>query len=130
MAYYWYQELLEGFRTRLRSAIVTSSAMIHPDEIPASDAKKNKNPRAFLFEALKEIQAELDITHLYIIQMKPNLKHEESAFPYLFHTVALSPFWSMRKSPTFLFLPKAISPSSLKKYSSPPSTRQKTVLKS
>ncbi len=91
LAYYWYQELLEGFRTRLRSAIVTSSAMIHPDEIPASDAKKNKNPRAFLFEALKEIQAELDITHLYIIQMKPNLKHEESAFPYLFHTVALSP---------------------------------------
>ncbi len=91
LAYYWYQELLEGFRTRLRSAIVTSSAMIHPDEIPSSNAKINKNPRAFLSEALKEIQAELDITRLYIIQMKPDPRREEEGFPYLFHTVALSP---------------------------------------
>jgi hypothetical protein len=92
LAYYWYQELLEGFQTRLRSAIVTSSALIHPDEIPIVENKKNKNPKNFLSKALKDIQAELDITHLYIIQMKPNLKQEESAFPYLFHSVALSPF--------------------------------------
>jgi hypothetical protein len=91
LSYYWYQELIEGFKTRLRSAIVTSSSMIHPDEIPTAETKKNKSPRAFLYDALKEIQEELDITHLYIIQMKPNINGKESGFPYLFHTVALSP---------------------------------------
>ena len=51
LSYNWYQEIVEGFRTRIKSAVITT-AMMHPNE-----------------EELKTIRDRLQVTDLYTVSL-------------------------------------------------------------
>ena len=62
LAYNWYREILDGFKTRLKSAVVATAALIDPDEIEEHRLSLN-----FLSEALRPIKKDLAISDLYFL---------------------------------------------------------------
>ena len=62
LAYNWYGEILDGFKTRLKSAVVATAALIDPEELQANHFSLD-----FLSKTLGPIQDELSISHLYFL---------------------------------------------------------------
>ena len=57
LSYNWYEEILEGFRARLKAAVVTTAALIDPQDI-------EKNLPSLLFNTLEQ---ELTVSNLYFL---------------------------------------------------------------
>src|ERR1051326_3309978 len=57
LAYNWYQEIEEGFQTRLKSAVIAAATLI-------DSSKLESEPN------LLSTQKELGITHLYVIPIR------------------------------------------------------------
>lgn len=62
LSYNWYKEIVEGFRSRLQAAVVTTAALIDPEEIE----KKHLDPQ-FLANTLEPLEKELAISNLYFV---------------------------------------------------------------
>lgn len=61
LAYNWYTEIKLAFKSRLKSAVVTTAAFVKPDQ--ADDPSLNE----FLTEKLKPLEKELSISRLYFL---------------------------------------------------------------
>lgn len=57
LAYNWYQEISEGFKMRLKSAVVAAAALVDPNGLESS-------------MDLQSIQAELELSRLYVIPIR------------------------------------------------------------
>lgn len=73
LSYNWYSEILDNFKIRLKSAVISCASMIPKDEL-----KEIQKPLSYhteiLNKNLKDLQNELNITNLYIIKDLPNKK--------------------------------------------------------
>lgn len=77
LAYNWYKEIADSFKTKLKSAVVSCAALIEPEEIMLKNHDlvhlKNINPQTeLLYENFNKIKKELDITSLYVVYVHPN----------------------------------------------------------
>lgn len=86
LAYSWHQEIIEGFRTRLKSAVVSTAALIDPHDW-TEDSFQTKT----LSKELKQIQKELEISNLYLVPL------DSVALPSIPKDVLITPVYS---SPT------------------------------
>lgn len=59
LSYNWYKEIVDGFRARLKAAVVTTAALIDPQDIEA-----NFSPPLFLLNTLEQ---ELTVSNLYFL---------------------------------------------------------------
>ncbi len=59
LSYNWYQEIVEGFRARLKAAVVTTAALIDPQDI-----EQNGKSRHYLLNTLEQ---ELTVSNLYFL---------------------------------------------------------------
>ena len=59
LSYNWYKEIAEGFKARLKAAVVTTAALIDPEEIPHSPQ--------LLASTLESLEKELMISNLYFM---------------------------------------------------------------
>lgn len=72
LSYSWYFEILDNFKIRLKSAVISCASMLPKTEIKdLQHAINNKN--------LKKLQNELNITNLYIVKDLPNKKIKEDS---------------------------------------------------
>lgn len=77
LSYNWYKEIVESFKTKLKSAVVSCAALIEPEEIMLKNQDlvhlKNINPQTeLLYEDFNKIKKDLDITSLYVVYVHPN----------------------------------------------------------
>jgi HAMP domain-containing protein len=75
LAYNWYGEIVEGFRTKLKSAVVSTAALFH--EIGEKD---------ILSHELREIERGLNLTRLYLIPLDSDLA---AGIPQSVHTTPI-----------------------------------------
>jgi HAMP domain-containing protein len=76
LSYNWYKEIEDGFKNKLKSAVVSCAALIDPDEIILKNQDihlKSINPQTeFLYKDFNKIKEELKISSLYIVYVNPN----------------------------------------------------------
>jgi hypothetical protein len=77
LSYNWYKEIVDSFKTKLKSAVVSCAALIEPEEILLKSNKsihlKKINPQTeLLYENFNKIKEELDITSLYVVYIHSN----------------------------------------------------------
>ncbi len=77
LSYNWYKEIVDSFKTKLKSAVVSCAALIEPQEIILKNQNlvhlKNINSQTeLLYEDFNKIKNELDITSLYVVYVHPN----------------------------------------------------------
>lgn len=63
LAYNWYGEIVDGFKTRLKTAVVSAAALVDPEELQ----EKNLLHSQPLKREFSLIQKELEISDLYLI---------------------------------------------------------------
>ncbi len=70
LSYNWYLEIVDNFKMRLQSAVISLASMV------PKEALKEENPHLseILNKNLKEIFHELNITNLYIVKELPSKK--------------------------------------------------------
>ena len=79
-AYNWHGEILDGFKTKLTSAVISCAGLIDKEEIEDENTKlKTTSKMGLLYQDLSEIKKDLDIilsgiNHFYtqFIQIIPN----------------------------------------------------------
>ena len=64
LAYNWYKEILDGFQTRLKSAVVATAALIDPEELQQHHLSLD-----FLSQTIQPIEKELAISNLYFLPL-------------------------------------------------------------
>lgn len=62
LSYNWYKEIVEGFRAKLKSAVVTTAALIDPQEV-----EKLYHSPELLEAKLKPLEKELSLSGLYFL---------------------------------------------------------------
>jgi HAMP domain-containing protein len=62
LSYNWYGEIVEGFQTRLKSAVVSTAALIDSDDLQEHRLSLN-----FLSKTLQPIKKELEISEFYFL---------------------------------------------------------------
>lgn len=87
LAYSWQQEIIEGFRTRLKSAVVSTAALIDPHDW-TSESFQTK----ILSKELKQIQKELEISNLYLVPLN------SSTLPSIPKDVLITPIYRVAGS--------------------------------
>jgi HAMP domain-containing protein len=77
LSYKWYKEIYEGFKTKLKSAVVSCAGMVAPEDLVLVDQDhihfRTSDPQTkMLYEDFSRIKNDLDITNLYVVFIQPD----------------------------------------------------------
>lgn len=100
LSYNWYSEILDNFKIRLKSTVISCASMVPKEELLKELQKPFGHQAEILNKNLKDLQNELNITDLYIVKELPFKKIKNDLLDKNLYAlpVIITPEYKLRSS--------------------------------